>query len=311
MLQQFPVIVGPTAGGKSQLAMALALHLETMGHGPAELISMDSMQVYRGMDIGTAKPTANERSQVVHHLIDVVNPDEAFTVDRWLALAEAAMRDIRERGGTPIVVGGTHLYAKSLLEGLFKGPEPDAELRAELSALPAVQLRTELERIDPESAARIHPNDQRRMIRAIEVFRQTGTPISQLQQQWDTGRSRPDAVLVALEWAAAQINPRINARVRTMIGDGLLEEVRGLAEKMGPQARSALGYKQLLEHLDGGCSLEEAAEKIKIETRRFAKNQRTWLRRLSADGKTIRLDAGATAPEKWPQLVVNTLVRAI
>ncbi|MCA9294090.1 MAG: tRNA (adenosine(37)-N6)-dimethylallyltransferase MiaA [Phycisphaerales bacterium] len=310
MLQRFPVIVGPTAGGKSQLAMALAARLEATGHGPAEIVSMDSMQVYRGMDIGTAKPTPAERAQVVHHLIDIVEPNQAFTVEHWLGLAERTITDIRMRSGTPIVVGGTHLYAKALLEGLFEGPGPDPALRAELEGWSIAQLRAELDRIDPAAAARIHPNDRRRTVRAIEVHRQTGKPISQLQSQWDQGQRRNDALLVILDWPAEAINPRINARVREMMAAGLLEEVRRLVPAMGPQAREALGYKQLLAHLAGVVPLDDAVESIKIETRRFAKAQRTWLRRLGAAGCTERIAGPQATAEQTTQHLVKSLLIA-
>jgi tRNA dimethylallyltransferase len=204
-------------------------------------------------------------------------------VHDWLTAAETAIAGIRTRGRTPIVVGGTHLYIKALLEGLFEGPEPDETLRAELRATGLPALRAELERVDPAAAARIHPNDDRRTVRALEVYRQTGTPISQLQAQWDRdSASRADALLIGLDWPAPEINARINARVRAMMDAGFLDEVRTLQRqrRLGPQAAAGLGYKQLLAHLDGVCDLETAVERIKIDTRRFAKNQRTWLRRL-------------------------------
>jgi tRNA dimethylallyltransferase len=280
-----PVIVGPTAGGKSALAVALAHELARRGLPPGEVVTADAFQVYRGMDIGTAKPTAAERDGVPHHLIDLVEPGERFTVADWLGAAERTLADIGARGRTPIVVGGTNLYVKVFLEGMFEGPEPDETLRATLAALPQAERRAELERVDPVAAARIDPNDERRTVRALEVYRQTGTPISTLQQQWDRERSvRPGVRLVGLDWPAEAINRRINTRVRQMVADGLVAEARGLWEAgaLGPQAREALGYKQLIAHFEGRCTLDEAVEKTKIETRRFAKNQRTWLRRLRA-----------------------------
>lgn len=287
----FPLICGPTAGGKTALAVALAHDFAEEGH-PAEVISADAFQVYKGLDIGSAKPTPDERRGVPHHLIDAIEPTEPFTVHDWLTEAERLIADIHSRNRVPIVVGGTHLYVKALLEGLFEGPEPNEALRAELRSTPLATLRAELERVDPRAAARIHPNDDRRTVRALEVYRQTGTPITELQQQWGRVKSaRPDAVLVGLDWPAEQINPRINARVRQMIERGFLDEVRALEAtgKLGPQAREGLGYKQLLAHLRGELSLDDAIEQIKIETRRFAKNQRTWLRRLRATPNAIWL----------------------
>lgn len=299
MLQQFPVIVGPTAGGKSALAVQLAHGLERTGRPPAEIVTADSMQVYRSMDIGTAKPSRSERRGIVHHLIDIAEPSESFSVDRWLKLANPTIDDIRARGRTPIVVGGSHLYIQSLLYGLFEGPAADEALRTSLAQMPLAELRAELERIDPDAAARIHANDLRRTVRALEVFRLTGTPLSALQQQWDRRPPRADALLIGLDWPAAVLNQRINARVQSMIKRGLVGEARGLWESgsIGPQARVALGYRQLFEHFggseggEGGLTLDRAIEKIKIETRRFAKNQRTWLRRLRMTPGSLWLDA--------------------
>jgi tRNA dimethylallyltransferase len=297
------VIVGPTAGGKSALAMALARAL------PGECISADSMQIYRGMDIGTAKPTAAERSEIPHHLIDLVEPDDdGFTVDAWLERATATADEIRRRGRTPIVVGGTNLYVRALLEGLFEGPEPDPALRAALEALPISALREELVRVDPPSAARIHPNDLRRTVRALEVFRQTGTPLSTLQTQWSADvrqNARRDAIVVGLEWPVDAINRRINARVKEMMAAGFLDEVRTLAARgLGRQAREAVGYGELLEHLAGRVSLEDAIEAIKIRTRRYAKQQRTWLRRFRALERSCWLDASVEPMDAWPARVL-------
>jgi tRNA dimethylallyltransferase len=308
-VQRFPIIIGPTAGGKTALGVATARAIERAGHGPAEVISADSMQIYRGMDIGSAKPTEAERAGVPHHLIGVVEPDEPFTVSDWLARAEAVIGDLRSRGGTPIVVGGTHLYIKALLEGLFEGPPSDPELRASLAAESPAALRERLVSTDPAAAERIHPNDLRRTIRALEVHAATGRPISEQQREWDAGRRREDALLVAVRWPAEEINRRINARVRRMMDEGLLDEVRSLVERgvLGEQARQGLGYRQLLDHLAGRLTLDEAVERIKIETRRFAKSQRTWLRRLMAEGDCLWLDAPPADPEQWAQVVVKKL----
>ncbi len=315
MLQRFPLIVAPTAGGKSELAVRLALALEAAGAAPGEVVTADSMQVYRGMDIGTAKPRLAERRGVAHHLIDLVEPDdpEPFTVDRWLTLAEACIADIRSRKRTPIVVGGTNLYVKALLEGLFEGPGADPALRQALAALPLGELRRRLESTDPVAASRIHPNDQRRTIRALEVHHLTGSPISAHQAQWDAGRERPDALLIGLEWPTEAINRRINARVRAMVEQGFVEEARALweASRLGPQPREALGYKQLIAHLEGRATLETALEATKIETRRFAKNQRTWLRRLRAtpNARWFPIDGGEI--ENAMQTIVDEVVMAL
>ncbi len=307
--QRFPVIIGPTAGGKTRLAVDLCLALVARG-APAEVVTADSMQVYRGMDIGTAKPTHDERRGVPHHLLDLVEPCEPFTVDQWLRRAEACITELRARAVVPVVVGGTNLYVKALLEGLFDGPAADEALRSELTSMDPRARRDELERVDPAAAARIHFNDVRRTVRALEVFRLTGTPISAHQRQWggtpgagsdgaEAGSVRPDALIVGLEWPSEEINRRINARVKQMVALGLVDEVRALhaSRALGPQAREALGYKQLIDALDRGGShaqIEEAVERIKIETRRFAKNQRTWLKRFRMVPGAVWLDGASS-----------------
>lgn len=299
--------MGPTAGGKSALARGLALSLRPVGG--AEIVSADAFQVYRGMDVGTAKPTRAEQDELPHHMIDVAHPGARFTARDWLEGAEHAIAGIRSRGAVPIVVGGTHLYVKILLEGMFEGPAGDQAVRDELAGWETGALRAELERIDPATAARLHPNDRRRTIRAIEVYRLTGTPLSRQQVQWDRGENlRSDALVVGLDWPVGPINARINARVRAMMERGLLEETRGLwsAGVLTGQAREALGYKQLAEHLEGRRGLEDAVEAVKVETRRFAKNQRTWLKRIRAGVPAARLvwiDAGTMPEEGWPELV--------
>ncbi|HVZ92950.1 MAG TPA: tRNA (adenosine(37)-N6)-dimethylallyltransferase MiaA [Phycisphaerales bacterium] len=290
-MRPFPLILGPTAGGKSTLAVDLALALRDKHNQPAEIITADSMQIYKGMDIGTAKPTPEERRGVPHHLLDLIEPTEPFSVDQWLDLANPLIDELRSRNIIPIVVGGTNLYVKALLEGLFEGPPANESLRAELSALPREELRARLLAADPIAAQRIHPNDTRRTIRTLEVFAATGKPISELQEQWDTGRVRQDALPVFLDWPTELINPRINARVKAMFEQGFESEARTLwqSNRLGPQAREALGYKQLIEHFEDRATLEGAVEEIKIQTRRFAKNQRTWLRRLSTIPGSLRI----------------------
>lgn len=287
------VVMGPTASGKSALALAMA-----RAAGPAaELVSADSMQVYRGMDIGTAKPTTSERSEVIHHGLDLVDPThDGFTVEDWLAHAHAALAAIHARGGVAIVVGGTNLYAKALIEGLFDGPPADPALREELGTWELDALRSELVRIDPVAAERIHRNDRRRTIRAIEVHRATGTPISVLQAQW---RDRPAALpagwsLVGLSMGVEANNRRINARVRGMRAMGLVDEVRSLlgAGGFGAQAATAVGYRELIAHLHGAGSEDDAFEAIKIATRQLAKQQRTWLKRFADTPGSTWFDAG-------------------
>ncbi|MCG3179931.1 MAG: tRNA dimethylallyltransferase [Phycisphaerae bacterium] len=275
------VILGVTASGKSAVAMELAPAVR------GEILSVDSMQVYRGMDIGTAKPSADEQARVRHHLIDVVAPREPFTVARYLELADAAMADMHARGATILAVGGTALYLKALTEGLFEGPDPDPALRRELAARAdsegTAALHAELADSDPAAAARIHPNDLRRIVRALEVHAQTGRPISELQSQFGSPRPGYAFRFIGIRRPREVESRRINARVRQMIDAGLVEETRSLLAAPGglsEQARQALGYAQVIEHLAGRCTLDEAVEQIKIQTRRFAKHQRTWFRRF-------------------------------
>ncbi|MFW6059798.1 MAG: tRNA (adenosine(37)-N6)-dimethylallyltransferase MiaA [Phycisphaeraceae bacterium] len=298
------VILGPTAGGKSELAVGLAERLPEGG----EVLGADSMQVYRQLDAGTAKPEPALRARVPHHLIDIVEPTERFTVADWVARADALIVELQQRGRRPIVVGGTNLYLKVLLEGMFDAPAQDPAFRASLEQAPTDELHRRLGRVDPAAAERIHANDRKRIVRALEVHHVTGRPISDQQRQWfDQGAEGPrgqgakevgyrhDPVLIGLDWPAEAINRRINQRVKRMFfpsredasdrGDAtesLPEEVRRLeaAGVLGAQAREALGYKQMLAHLHGRCTLEEAFEQTKIQTRRFARQQRTWLRRF-------------------------------
>lgn len=287
------VILGPTAGGKSDLAVELAQRLD------GQIIGADSMQIYRHLNAGTAKPSARQRAAAVHHLIDLVDPTERFTVADWLERAEAAIEQIQSTGQLPIVVGGTNLYLKALLEGMFEGPPADPAFRKSLTNLSPQQMHEQLTRTDPEAAERIHPNDRKRIERALEVHHVTGRPISQMQQQWaggvfadgqspgaDQPRYRHNPVMIGLRWPPERINRRINARVKAMFNtppgvEDLLAETRRLhsAGMLGPQAAEALGTKQVLAHLAGQMDLPETIERIKIDTRRFAKAQRTWLKR--------------------------------
>ena len=296
------LILGPTAGGKTELAIGLAQRLASFQasvRGGGECICADSMQVYRGMDIGTGKPTPQQQRSVAHHLIDVADPaDDDFNVDRWLALAEQAIAQIRSSGRYPIVVGGTNLYIQMLLTGICDAPPPQDAVREKLHQAPHQELRTQLESIDPAAAERIHPNDRRRTIRAIEVFQLSGRRLSDLQTQW-TQAIRHDVVIIGLEYPVEAINSRINARVKQMIDEGLVDEVRGLYEagRLGRQAREALGYKQIIDHLAGRISLNDAIEEIKIRTRRFAKQQRTWLRRFRVLPRSLWLNPAELTQE--------------
>jgi tRNA dimethylallyltransferase len=304
------LVLGPTAAGKSALGLALATSLP----GGGEVVSADSMQVYRGMDIGTAKASAAERAAVPHHLLDIADPHgPAFTVADWLEEARTAILAAHGRGRHAVVVGGTSLYIKALIEGMFDGPAVDPALRARLEALPSEMLRTDLEQRDPVAASRIHPNDRRRAIRAIEVHMQTGERISALQAQW-SARPRPLPPgwhVAGLEWSVPGINARINARVHRMLDEGLMDEVAGLL-RMGAlnrQAVEAVGYHECIQHLAGTLALEDAAEAIKVRSRRLAKQQRTWLRRFRAIPGGVWLDAEETHPDLLAPKVLENLFR--
>ncbi len=286
-------ILGSTASGKGALARELARRVG------GQIVSVDSMKVYRRMDIGTAKPTPEQRAEVPHHCLDLVEPSEAFSVARYVEHADAAIAAIAAAGDVVLAAGGTGLYLKALAEGLFEGPGADPHIRRDLQRRAGEEglaaLHAELARIDPEAAGRIHPNDEKRIVRALEVYRQTGRAISQLQRQWDAQR-RYDCVFVGLRRTPEDIRGRVNARVKRMIARGLREEVAGLlAEPKGlsRQAAQALGYAEMIAHLQGRLGLEQAIEQIKIHTRRFARKQQTWFRRFS---ETHWIDAGPDEP---------------
>ena len=275
------VITGQTAGGKERLAVEVAARLG------GEILSADSMKVYRGMDIGTAKPSAAQRASVPHHLLDVADPGDTFSTARWLELAEAAIADVQARGRAPVVSGGTPLYLKALLEGLFEGPSADeairARLRDEAEARGTPALHERLSEVDPEAAERIHPNDLRRIVRALEVWELTGTPISELQGQWGSRTAAYRPLVVAIRRDSGDLARRIAERVGRMLDAGLIDEVRALAgrrEGFAQGPRQALGYAEALEFLDGRLSEEELAPAIIAHTRQFARRQMTWLKRF-------------------------------
>ena len=246
------------------------------------------MKVYRRMDIGTAKPSLEVRRQIPHHLLDIVEPSEEFSVAQYVKHAEAAIADIQARRRPVFVVGGTPLYIKALSEGLFEGPGADPILRARLIATAEREgrdvLYERLRRVDPTAAERIHPNDLRRIVRALEVFELTGQPISALQEQWDRDHTKYECAFIGLRREREDQAHRINERVRHMIAEGLVDEVRSLLAEPKPlstAARQALGYAEIIQHLEGRCTLADAVEMIKINTRQFAKAQRTWFKRFA------------------------------
>jgi tRNA dimethylallyltransferase len=301
------VILGPTASGKSALAMALA---QQIGTGRAEILSVDSMQIYRGMDIGTAKPTPDEQRRVRHHLIDVAEPNQTFAVARFVELADAVIADAAARGVTLVATGGTPLYYKALFEGLFEGPGADPELRSRLNAQPLAALHEQLSRVDPAAASRIHANDRKRLVRALEVFELTGRPISSFQTAWTSGATRHPAIWFGLDWNREALNRRINARVKQMIQQGWLDETRHLIDRHGvlsKTAAEATGYRELIDHIEGRITLDEAVEQIKIATRQLARRQIKWFRRF----KDVRWLAGDQPLERLLSDVVASLSRGV
>jgi len=271
------VLSGPTASGKTALSLSLARIL------PLEIVNADSLQVYRGMDIGTAKPDARDRLEIPHHLIDVADPDEEFNAGRFVDEAESAIRGIRKRGRFPLVTGGTGMYIRSLLRGLDPLPS-DPGIRAVLARRwrdeggPA--LHAELNGIDPPSAKTIHPSDRVRLLRALEIAEITGAPPSALKRRWkkDSGKFR--ILFIALSADRGKLYGRIDARVDEMFRRGLVEEVLGLLSAgFGPELKpmNALGYRHVISHLSGSVSLPQAIAVLKRDTRRYAKRQLTWL----------------------------------
>jgi len=273
------LILGVTASGKGRLAFDLAESLD------AEIISIDSMKVYRRMDIGTAKPPQEARQRVKYHLIDIVEPSDSFSVGAFRDAALGAIEQIKSRNKPIIAVGGTALYIKALLYGLFEGPGTNQKIRAELrsraEAEGLVELYSELTKIDPVAAERINPNDSKRIIRALEVYQLTGKPISRLQKQWDRHDTKHDWTIIGLRREKTDTSGRINKRVKRMIAAGFVDEVKSLLAEEKPlskQARCAIGYVEIIEYINGKIELEEATELIKKNTRRLAKNQRTWFK---------------------------------
>ena len=280
-LLPLPAIVGPTAVGKTAVSFPVAEAL------PAEILSCDSRQVYRGMDIGTAKPTAAERARITHHGLDLADPHDPFTAADFGKAARKAVAFCFERAVWPLVVGGSGLYLRALAEGLFPGPPSDPDLRAGLRAEAEAQgrsaLHARLAAVDPEAAESIHPHDLVRIVRALEVYELTGEPISFMQRRAAEMPGPFRLVAVGLVRPRAALAERITARVEAMIDAGLAEEVSSLLEAgYGPElpALQGIGYRQMAEHLAGTCTIEEAQADIMRETRRYAKRQMTWFRKL-------------------------------
>ncbi len=277
LLPKLLVICGPTASGKSELAIRLARELD------AEIVNADSMQVYRGMDIGTAKPAPAQRKEIPHHLIDVADPDQPFSAADFALAADEAIRGTTGRGKRVIVAGGTGLYIRALLKGLVDSPSGAGEIRRELQEeareLGNQAMLEKLGRVDPELAARIHPNNRVRIIRALEVYRLTGVPLSRYQQEHGFSGRRYESLQIGIKVERRELYRRIDERVERMVEDGLLDEVHGLlASGYGRDLKSmrAIGYKEAAACLAGEYGPDEAVRLIKRDTRRYAKRQLTW-----------------------------------
>jgi len=294
MMHNLICIAGPTASGKTALSIALAKELD------AEIVSCDSMQVYRRMDIGTAKPSPEEREGIPHHMLDVAEPDEDFSVSRYCAQADPIVEDILRRGKTAIIVGGTGLYMDSLIKGNAFAPFPSTGMREMLEQKPIEQVYAQLQSVDPEAAARLHLSDKKRIIRAMEVYLETGQTITEHNRRTQAIPPKYTPVWFALEDESRQaLYDRIDRRVDVMLQQGLIKEIEdlltsGISAKC--TAMQAIGYKEFIAALDGRITIEEAAAQVQQASRHYAKRQLTWFRRNSAI-HWLRRKSGQTTGE--------------
>ncbi len=296
-------LTGPTASGKTEIGLELAQRLD------AEIISLDSMTLYRHMNIGTAKPNARQQRRVPHHLIDILDPDQSFSLSNYVDAATAKIEQIRERGRQVLFVGGTPLYLKAMLRGIFRGPPADWKFRQqieeELQAVGLPALHQRLQQVDPLSAAKLHPHDKRRIIRALEVYRSTGRPISHLQTRFDEGRPADQCRVFVVTWPRDVLHRRIQQRVETMFAAGLVDEVRRILDRfqnLSRTASQAVGYREVIEGLKQGRAREQTIEIVKTRTRRFARHQETWFRSLSECRFLVR-----TADDDQPAIIQQIL----
>ncbi len=273
------VLTGPTACDKTEIGFTVAQKIK------GEIVSADSMLFYRGMDIGTAKPSPGMRELVPHHFIDIIDPWESYSVGRYVDDVESLIGDTDSKDRKFLIVGGSPLYIKGLVDGIFNGPAADWDIRRELEELAGEKgnqhVHNILQKIDPVKAVELHPNNLRRIIRAIEVYRITGQPISELQEQYKLARKGYQLKIMCIAREREDIYWRINERVETMFDKGLVDEVRSLLNgprNLSKQAKQALGYKEVIQYLNGGLTLDEVKEMVKQSTRRFAKRQMTWFR---------------------------------
>jgi tRNA dimethylallyltransferase len=299
-------IVGPTAAGKTASAIELARRLD------GEILSLDSMALYRGLDIGTAKPNAQEQGAAPHHLLDILEPAQEFSLAEYLQAARNVALEILARGRAVILAGGTPLYLKAILRGMFSGPPADWDLRLAWEQRAAEHgpewLHAQLAAVDPAAARKLHFNDARRIIRALEVFEKTGRPMSEWQQQFDRPQSQGACRVFVLDWPRETLYQRINARVLAMFDAGLVGEVKALLAhhvEFGRTASQALGYREVLEHLRGDYDLPTTIELIQNRTRAFARRQLTWFRSLE-ECRWVTMNTENTVSE-----VVDTILGAV
>jgi len=301
MAQIIHILTGPTASGKKDVSIIFAKHIG------AEIISMDSIKVFKGMDIGTAKPREKSPGGIAYHLIDIVSPDEDFNVGKYVELAQRKIAEIHARGKRVLFAGGAPLYLKAITQGLFEGPPADWEFRRQMKELEKEKgpgfLHEKLKAVDERTAARLHPNDTKRILRALEVYEKTGRPISDWQRQFGRMRKEYRFAIFGLRWDRSKLYERIEKRIDRMFEDGLVNEVRGLIGRynLGRQAREAVGYREVAAHLGGQLSLEETIEMVKKDTRNLAKRQLTWFR--SMDGIIwIDVKEGESAEEIFARI---------
>lgn len=296
-------LTGPTAAGKTSVWLELARLLQ------AEIISLDSMAVYRGMDIGTAKPAPEQQREVHHHLIDILDPDQEFSVSSYVEAAHRTIAQLHQAGRAVLFVGGTPMYLKAMLRGIYSGPPADWQFRREVEAearrVGIAALHERLSLVDPLSAAKLHQNDIRRIIRALEVYKITGAPISHQQWQFEEGTPGDRCRVFVLGWPRDVLHRRIDARVEWMFATGLIEEVRGLLDRFGTLGRTAsqaVGYRETIACLRGEISRDEALRRVRVRTHQFARRQETWFRSL-CECRRIEQDEHVSPAEMARRLV--------
>lgn len=316
------VITGPTASGKTELAIRVAEAMaDADGLPSAEIISLDSIAIYRGMDIGSAKPSSSERQRVAHHLIDIVDPDHEFSVAEYLTMAHQCVEQILCRGNVPMFVGGTPMYLKAILKGFHPGPPPDEAFRAaameDTERYGIEALRSRLEQVDPLSAMRIDRSDARRMIRALEFAKATGVPMSHHQTQFELNQPAEDGLVFALRTPRHVLHDRIQRRVAAMVDGGLVDEVNRLRSECQPLSKTArigVGYRELFDAIDlegPGFDTKAAAEQILFHTRRLARRQETWFRSFSEIRALATHDDCDPPNEKTIESLVAEVMSAI